>query len=74
MGAKHINNRSLCENVIDNYMKLCPLFKHYNAQKIAYSSVVSKVKGSKHLLLIKPNPNNGRLDTRDHNHQPPGML
>ena len=52
MGAKHINNRSLSENVIDNYMKLCPLFKHYNAQNISYPSVIWKIKGSKHLLLI----------------------
>ena len=34
MGAKLINNRSLSENVIDNYMKLCPMFKHYNALNI----------------------------------------
>ena len=36
MGAKHINNRSLSENVIDIYMKLCPMFKHYNALNIKH--------------------------------------
>ena len=34
MGAQHIYGRSLWKSLIDNYMKLCPLFKHFNAVQV----------------------------------------